>query len=104
MSPGAIGFVWVHSEAKRGRLVHSDARGFTRAGIGFAVFILVRVGSPWPSKGMPEEFGFAWIQSGAPSGRRIYSSPLVFSLSHLEVDGFIPVCLGPIVRAEVSPG
>ena len=51
--------------APRRRLVNSVPRGFSRARLGVAGFIQVRVGSFWRALASPGLFGFACVQCGA---------------------------------------
>ena len=63
------GFEWVHAGVPRGRQLHWDSRGLTRAGLGVFEFIRVRV----------------CLHAGAPRGRRVRSGLHEFPRAYLLV-------------------
>ena len=78
MSPGSLGFAWVHPCAPKCRRVHSCWRGFTGMGLEVVGFMRGRVGS----------LGHA-LDRRVPSGYVIHSgAPRVF--------GFIQVRVGSL--------
>ena len=76
---GSLGFAWIYSCAAKGRRVHSDARGFTRA--------LLKV--IWGSMGS--------LRSARDGAVNSYS--LGFTRAHLGVVGFIRVYKSSLKRA-----
>ena len=84
-SPGSFGFTWVHTGARSGRRVHSRSPGFSRANLGVAGCIRVRVGS----------------FSASPC-RRVHSGSLVLNVWRLGVAGFIRVRLGQLIVPWVA--
>ena len=70
---GVAGFITVGC-----RRVHLGSYGFTRARLGFARFILVRLGSLGCAYVSQVSFLFACVHSGARSGRRVHSGSLGF--------------------------
>ena len=73
--------------------VQSGSRGFTLVRLGVIVFICVL------TLRSPVLFGFAWFHSDERSGRRVHSDSSGFVRARLAIAGFIPVCVGSLLRA-----
>ena len=77
----------VHSNAPRGRRVHSGSFGFSQASSGRQVDY-GSLGFTRASLGVAGSLGFAWVHSGEFWGPRLHSSSLGFTQALKSVIGF----------------
>ena len=68
------------------------------------MFFLIRWCSLGCAKYWQGSFGFAWVHLDAPSGRRLHLVSRGFNWARLVVTGYIPVRLGSLGCAYLTPG
>ena len=93
---GSVWFVWVHSDAPRGRRVSWGSLRVTQMYVDAARTIAFRLGSLRRARRSQGSFEFA---SRANVGSRVHWNSRGFTWAHLAIVGFIQVRVGLLTHA-----